>query len=165
MGWTKRQIIEDAYGELALAGYVFDIQPEEMQAALRKLDTMMGTWSAQGVRLPYAFGATPDSSDLDQDSGLPLLAVGAVHLALAVQIAASKGKALAASTKSNAKQAYDALVSYLADAELGEQQLPNTLPLGAGTKPWRTINRPFMPTPDTAPIQIGADGGLDFSGD
>jgi hypothetical protein len=29
---------------------------------------------------------------------------------------------------------------------------------GAGAKPWRTANRPFLPRPDTGPLRNG-DGG------
>ena len=59
MSWTKREIVEEAYGELALAGYVFDLDPEEEQAALRKLDTMMAVWDARGVRLGYPLASSP----------------------------------------------------------------------------------------------------------
>ena len=43
--WTKTLLIEEAFGELALAGYVYDLRPEEMQAAGRRLETMMATWA------------------------------------------------------------------------------------------------------------------------
>ena len=78
MSWTKRQLVSEAFAELALAGYVFDIAPEEEQAALRRLDTLMATWSGQGVQVGYAIGLTPQSSNIDDDSGLPLVAVEAV---------------------------------------------------------------------------------------
>lgn len=164
MGWTKRQLIEDAFGELALAGYVFDLSPEELQAALRRLDTMMATWGSQGLQLGHAASATPDGSDLDQDSGIPLEAVEAVYMGLAVRLAASKGKALASSTLRTAKAAFDALMSRAASADVQEQQLASGTPRGAGRKPWRTIHRPFVPTPDVSPLQGSTDGGLTFTG-
>ena len=118
MSWTKRQIITEAYAELALAGYNFDLQPEELQTALRKLDAMMATWAGRGVEVGYAFGASPDASDLDQDSGLPLVATEAVYLGLAVALAAGMGKTLPRSTTLNAKTAYDGLLSYVANQEV-----------------------------------------------
>lgn len=163
MGWSKRQLIEEAYAELALAGYVFNLKPDELQTALRRLDTMMGTWAAKGIQVGYAFGTTPDSSDLDQDSGLPLACVETVYLNLAVRLGAGFGKTVLASTKSAAKDGYDAMLVGQAYAQLREQQLPNTVPRGAGTKQWRGIQNPFLNTPEEAPLGIGADGGLQFN--
>ena len=37
MGMTKRQYVDQAFTEIGLAGYVFDITPEEMNTALRQL--------------------------------------------------------------------------------------------------------------------------------
>ena len=51
MGWTKRQYIEQAFEEVGLAAYVFDLTPEQLQSALRKLDAMMAEWNAKGLRL------------------------------------------------------------------------------------------------------------------
>lgn len=165
MSWTKRQLIADAFGELALAGYDFDITDEEWAAANRKLNTMMATWLALGIQLGFHMSASADGVDLDEPSGLPLYAVEAVYMKLATSIAASKGKILPASTLRNAKAAYDALISKLAADQVQQQQLPSGTPRGAGRKPWRTINQHFVPTPDTSPLQSAADGGLTFAGE
>jgi hypothetical protein len=160
MSWTKRQIIDDAFGELALAGYNFDIDPEEIQAALRKLDLLMAKWAAKGLHVGYVMGATPTDTDEDSDSGLPLIAVSAAVPCLAVQIAASKGKALPPSTIINAQDAYAALVLTVVKGSMVEQQLPQGVPRGAGQKPWRYLNQPFITNPDKSPVQLGSDGGL-----
>jgi hypothetical protein len=165
MSWTKRQLIADAYGELALAGYDFDISPEEEAAALRKLNTMLATWGAQGVSLGFHMNASAEDDALDEPSGLPLYAVEAVYMQLAVRIAASKGKALPHSTLTNSKAAYDAVVSKIASDQIQQQQLASGTPRGAGRKPWRTINQPFVPVPDTSPLQAAPDGGLSFTGE
>lgn len=163
MGWTKRQIVVQAFEELALAGYEFDLSPEELQSGLRRLDLLMATWTGKGIKVSYAQGLSPDESDLDDDSGLPMFAVGAVYTGLAKSIAASKGKTLPASALTTAKDAYDAMLSALARDEVKQQQWPSGLPRGAGNKPWRTFNRPFMTRPDTSPIQGDEDGGLTFT--
>lgn len=165
MGWTKRQIVEKAFSELALAGYVFDLDPEELDDALTSLDTMMASWSALDVNCGYAFGTSPDDTDLDQDSGLPLIAVEAVYLGLAIKVAATKGKQLRPSTLSGARRAKDALLAWIARQQLRQQQFRTGLPAGAGNKAWRTCNRPFLPIPDTSPLQLADDGGLSFTGD
>lgn len=165
MGWTKRAIVEEAYGELALAGYVFDLDPEEEQAAKRRLDTMMATWGGQDINLGYAQSLTPDGGDLDDESGIPVFAIEAVYLQLALRIAASKGKQLPQSTKANAKAAYDAMLARLAGQQLQQQQYRSQIPYGAGNKPWRYAQQPFLPQPDTAPLGVSASGELEFRGD
>lgn len=164
MGWTKRELIEDMFGELALAGYDFDLSPEEMQAALRRMDTMLATWSSVGVNIGYAFGLTPSDSDLDQDSGVSLGAVEAIVLNGAIRIAGSKGKSLARSTIGSAKAAYDSLLSVMARAELEETQLDRNTPLGAGNKPFRGYSRPYVSIPDEGPLTLAGDGGLTLNG-
>lgn len=158
--WTKQQLIDEAFGEIRLQGYQFDIAPEEQQMALRRLDTMMATWSAKGVRLGYLFGTSPDDSSLDSDSGVPLYAVEAVYLNLAIRLAAGLGKAVASDTRKAAAAAYDTLL--WAAAQPIEQQMPSTMPRGAGSRVFRAANQPFMPSPDLGPLQIAEDGGLQF---
>ena len=163
MSWTKRQLVEEAYGELALAAYDFDLSPEELNAALRRLDTMMATWLSLGIQVGYSLATGQDDSDLDQDSGLPMYAVEAVYTNLACKIAASKGKALPSSSIKGAKSAYDALILNVAKDQVQQQQLASGTPQGQGRKPWRTIN-PFVKTPDTSPLRSGDDGGLSMTG-
>lgn len=160
MGWTKRQLINEAFGELALQGYEFDITPEEQQTALRRLDTMMATWEARGVRIGYAFPSSPDASDPDRDSGLPDSAVETVYLSLAIRIAAGFGKQLTSDTKRTAREGFDVLL--WAAARPIEQQLPSMLPRGAGNRIWRNSERPFFPAPDDSPLGISQGGDLDI---
>jgi hypothetical protein len=164
MGWSKGQLIADAYAELALADYDFDRTPEEDQAALRRLDAMMARWNSQGIRIGYALSASPTGSDPSEDSGVPLEAVEAVYSNLAVNIAAGKGKALASSTKALAKSSFDALLSRTVTDQTRQQQLRAGTPRGAGLKPWRTLGAPFVLTPDTNPLQTSSDGGLNLGG-
>lgn len=137
MGWTKQQLIEHAFEELALAGYVFDLGPDELQSALRRLDAMMAAWSGVAIAIGYSVPASPAISKLDDDSGLPDGAGEAVFMNLAVRLAASRGKALSAQTLVAAKRGYDAL---LAVAAAPTAQQASGLPLtGAGNKPWRHL--------------------------
>lgn len=158
MGWSKRQIVSGAYAELALAGWDVDLSPEELQTGLNRLDLFMASWDAQGIRLGYALSLSPDDSDLDQQSGLPLFAVRAVVLTLACELAAGKGKQLAVSTTRACKSAYDSMISKLASESVIRQQLPSGMHLGAG-------NKRFTSKPNTDPLQASENGGdLTFSG-
>lgn len=158
--WTKRQIVMEAYGELALAGYEFDITPEEVQTALRRLDTMMASWEGLGIQVGYAFPASPDDSDPDTPSGLPDKAVETVYLNLAARLAAGAGKALSPDTKRNAQTGYAVLLS--AAAKPRQQQLPSTLPIGAGNRPWRVLGSPFFPQPSKDPLPVDCAGDMDI---
>jgi hypothetical protein len=160
VGWTKRQLVGEAFSEIGIAGWEFDVEPEELDTALRRLDTMLATWAAKGVCVGYLFPSGADKSDLDDDSGLPDSACETVYLNLAIRIAPSFGKQVGSDTRRSARAGYDTLL--LTAAMPQQQQFPNTLPRGAGNKAWRNINRPFFPTPDDDPVQIGDGGDLDF---
>ena len=159
MSWTKRQFVTQAFEELGLAAYVFDLYPEQMESAMKRLDAMMATWNAKGIRLGYPIPGSPENGSLSDETSVPDAANEAIFLNLAVRLAPSFGKTVSPDTKLNAKSAYDNLLS-LAAAPV-EMQLPGTLPLGAGNKPWG-INRPFV-TPPIDPLLVGQDGQLDFN--
>lgn len=158
MSWTKKQLVEEAFADLALAGYVFDLTPDELQTALRRMDTMIATWDAKGIRIGYLLPSSPDTSDLDSPSGLPDHAVEAVYLNLAIRIAAGKGKMLPPQTLATAKDALDVL--YLAAAQPRAQQLPGHFPLGAGNRRVRAFTR----RPDTSILQVDDAGNLEILG-
>jgi hypothetical protein len=160
MSWTKEQLIDEAFAELRLAGYTFDITPEEKQTALRRMDTMMATWEAKGVRVGYPLPSSPDDSNISDDSGLPDSATEAVFLNLAKRLAPGFGKQLSAQTLSAARDAYDTLL--WAAARPPQQQLPSTTPRGAGNRPWRNAVSPFFPVPETDPLTLSAGGDLDI---
>jgi hypothetical protein len=158
--WTKRELVLQAFGELALYGYEFELTPEEMQTGLVKTDSMLAEWQARGINIGYALPASQNASDLDDASGIPDWCNTAVFLNAALRLAGGFGKTVPQELKVAAKQAFDVLLWSAAYPR--QQQYPSTLPVGAGNKPWRYINRPFMPTPDTSPVQTSQSGNLDF---
>lgn len=143
MSWTKRQLVEQAFAEIGLRVATFNVRPEQLQAALMKLNAMMATWDGKGIRLGYAMTASPAGDDLDQESGLPDRAYEAVTLGLAIRMAPSYGKVLSQDTRNSARDAYEGLLA--AAAFPAQQQLPR-MPRGAGNKSWR-YNQPFLPEP------------------
>lgn len=156
---TKRQLCEDAFAELALAGHAFDLAPEDMQTALRRLDMMLARWDGEGITLGYALPDPLFGSELDDESGVPDAAVETVVANLAVRLAAHYGRQVAPQTALTAKQGYDELVGKAVRPR--PQQMPADLPRGAGnrhTNPWN----PFFPPPDTGPLQTGEGGDLDI---
>lgn len=159
MGYTKRQFVTAAFEEIGLADYVFDLTPEQLESALRRLDAMMMEWNAKGIRLGYASASSPQDSDLDTETNVPDSGWEAVITNLAVRIAPGYGKVVSPDTKAIAKNAYNTLLQR-ATFPL-EQQLPDTMPSGAGNKPWWYDN-PFLQQP-VDPVDVGPDGPIDWS--
>lgn len=97
-GPSKRDIIQLAYEECGQAGYEFEIVPEEYEAALRRLNTMLAEWITLGVDLGFNFPTNGTQGSLEEESGIPDAAVNAVATMLAKRIAPSIGKTLSAET-------------------------------------------------------------------
>lgn len=161
MSWSKQDLINQAFEQIGLAAYVFDLSPEQLESALRRLDVMMAAWNARGIRLGYPSPAFPGDSLGSEDSGLPDSAVEAVIANLGVRLASTVGKPVSIELKVAAKQAYDTLLSLAAMPE--EMKLPGTMPVGAGSKPWRSMNRTFVDNPkEDQNLEAGPDSDLDF---
>lgn len=159
MSWTKRQFVIQAFEEIGFASYQFDLEPEQLQAALRRLDSMMATWNGIGLRLGYPIPTSPENSDLDEETLVPDAANEAIYMNLALRIAGTVGKQVMPTTLAIARKSYSDLL--LKIAQPMEKQFPGTLPSGAGNKPWRDDN-PFLDRP-TDPVTTGGDGPLEFN--
>jgi P22 tail accessory factor len=158
MSWTKLQFIQQAFEEIGLAHYVFDLTPEQLQSALRRMDSMMAGWNIGGVRVGYPLPGSPSASDLNADTGVPDYANEAIYSNLALRLAPSFGKSLSPQTVSNAALSYAAMVDQCVQPT-PERQLGSLLPYGAGNKPWRQSGGAFYPPPDD-PVDAGDDGEL-----
>ena len=118
--WTKRDIIQKAYGELGLGSDPLDIPAGEMQDAMHALDALMFRWATLGIVFDPAYPqpATMRGGDLDDTSNVPLGANEAVYLNLALRLAPSFGKTPSPDTKKDARRAYsDLLGSFTEGAE------------------------------------------------
>jgi len=160
MAYTKRDIINMAFGEIGLAEYVFDLTPQQLESALHRLDAMMATWNGKGVRLGYPLPSSQKSSDLDQLTEVSDFAIEAMALNLAVRIAPGYGKTVSPDTKASAKAAYNQIIAQ--SAKPIEMQLDNmSIPSGAGNKGYRYYGGPFLRQP-TDPLTAGPDSILDL---
>lgn len=160
MKLTKQDIINQAFEEIGLAGFVFDLQPQQLQGALRRLDGMMATWNNRGLRLGYPLPSTPDDSTLAQEVTVPDAAIEAMALNLAIRIAPGYGKTVAPDTKASARGAYTQLLAQ--SAKPIEMQLDSmSIPAGAGGKHWRNRKDPFL-TPPVDRLEAGTDSLLDL---
>ena len=105
MSFTKRQFVEAAFEEIGLAAYVFDLSPQQMESAVRRLDTMIAEWNAKGIRLAYPLPSSPQDSDIDAETTVPDSANEAIICNLGIRLAPSYGKQVMPETKVTAKMA------------------------------------------------------------
>ncbi len=153
---SKRQIVGKAYAELGIGNWEFDLQPDEIQDAIGRLDSMMAAWSSQGIRVGY----NGTSDDPDEDTGLPDVAVEAVRTNLALRIAPQLGKTVSPDTRVVAAESLSYLTAYF--MTIPQRQLPSTLPIGAGNRYYGSAGqRNFFPqqAPDVA---VGPDSILEL---
>lgn len=157
--YSKRWFVTKAFSKIGLAGYVFDLQPEQLQYALEDLDSMMASWDSLGIRVGWSIPNAGGSSDLDDEVDVPYYAREAIYLQLALRIAPDVGKTVAPELRSTATIAFDTLCRQMAQPV--PMQFPDTLPSGAGNKPWRNVDNPFL-GPPTDYVVAGGDGPIDF---
>lgn len=150
MAYTKRQFLELAYEEIGLAGYVFNLPPEQYAKALRRLDAMMAEWAVNGVQVGYPLAGSPQDSSEDTEFDVPLFAVEPIYASLAMRLAQTVGKTPSPDTKRIAREGYETLCEQC--IEVPEMQQARRMPLGAGNKYWGWRFREyFRPRPAAPP--------------
>ena len=87
MGWTRRQFVEQAFEEIGYASYVYDLEPEQLESAGRRLDAMVASWNGKGIRLGYPLPSSPELASLDTETEVPDYANEAIYTNLAVKLA------------------------------------------------------------------------------
>ena len=160
MPWTKRQFIAQAFEEIGLASYIYDLEPEQLQSAARRMDVMLANWNGQGIRIGYPIATNPEDIDIDTETNVPDSANQAIIANLAIILAPSFGKMVSPETKRAAKSGYDTLVAR--GQAPTTKRMPQGWPKGAGYKSWRNNQRPFTPEP-AEEIENGTDSVLDFN--
>lgn len=131
MGWTKKQLIEQAFNEIGLMNYQFDMEPEDAQNACVTLDSLVA-----GLNLPLSYNMTdnPSDTDLNQDSGLPNWANTPIYLLLAVALCPRYGKVANQDLKARAQQAKSGMYTMTANTNIACPL--NNVPSGQGNKAW-----------------------------
>lgn len=149
---TKLAIVQQALGEIGLGTYVFDPSPEQLQAALDRLNRLAAQWDGMGIRKGYALG-----NDIAAESGLPDTAIDAYAIHLAIRLAPSYGKMVSPELKSAAMSSKNALL--VTGATLPQVQYPGTMPIGVGNR-HGGLTQPYFKPED--PLQTGNDGEFTF---
>lgn len=157
--YAKRWYVTKAFSSIGLANYVYDLQPEQLQECLETLDSQMATWDGDGIRVGWSIPNAEGESALDDEVDVPNQAREAIYRKLGIAIAPNFGKAITPEHKQLAKDAMDGLL--LLTALPVPMQYPNTLPSGAGNKPWRTVDNPFL-GPPVDYVESGPDSPINF---
>lgn len=162
MSWTKKQLITSALDELGITSYEFDISPEEYETALRRLDTMMASWNANGARLSFPLYSNPANSSLSEDSNLPDHAIIPVFKNLALELAPSYRRQPTRDLKASAMDGKEVVFMKATATAPIPRQLPGDLPSGAGNKGWREDHQNFIIPPADDQVAVGPDSLLGF---
>jgi len=142
---TKRQIIEMAYEECSLAGYEFNVTPEELFSGLRKLDALMAEWAQSSKDLSYNAPATFGGGDLEDVSGIPDAAINGAAISLAMAIAPAMGKTMSAESRARLVKSMS-VISTMCAKRTSVGWARDTV-AGAGNRRFGWgYSSPFMPT-------------------
>ena len=156
MSWTKRQLISQAFNDVGLASFVFDLTPEQLQSAGMQLDMLISRWNYAGIKFGYPVSLSGGGLDLDKDSNLPFYAIDTVVSNLAILLCPAFGKVPSPELKQRAKDGYNELIKRAAMPP--EMQITG-MPKGAGAKDY---DRPFLDPADTSPIKNTPNDQLVF---
>lgn len=157
MSLTKRQLIERALNELVLGDYIFDFQPEQLEANLYQLEDLMAELAGTlGVGLGYNLKERPN---LDDESGIPNWANKAIYLNLAIAIGRSLGKSIDQTLMGEAQKSMGRVMSLLSTPP--KKKYESTLPVGSGNKWANPYWKVYYGKPDFG-LQLGPQGSLDL---
>jgi hypothetical protein len=114
-----------------------DIEPDNLELCLRRLDAMMSNWNSKGITLGYPIPTAPEFSNLDQDSNIRDSAIEPVIDNLCVRIAPIFGKQASPDTKKSAKEGLSTIRTALILDRTKPMPIPSYMAKGAGHKAWR----------------------------
>lgn len=156
---TKGDLVNAAYEEIALAGYVFDLTPEERNGALMRLERMASGWDARGIRLGYNLAGS--LATLNDVVGIPDWAEEAFYTNLARRVATPLGKQLHVDTIRAAADGYRTLC-LVSQQSIPQMQMPRHMPIGLGNRR-NTKSQQFFAPVDR--VTTTTDALLEPSGD
>lgn len=137
---TKRSLIGQAYIEVALNGWEYDISPEEMDKALVRLDMLCAELALRGIDINYNAPSAVGFGDLDDDLGCPDGAFFGLAILLAKRLCPSMGKKLSMESR-EALDAAEKALRASARSLVPSMGLGRATPLGTGNRTWP--NYPF----------------------
>lgn len=132
---TKRSLVGQAYVEVALNNWEYDIGPEEMDKALTRLDMLAAELKRRGVDIGYNAPAIIGEGALDDELGCPDEAFFGLAILLAKRLCPSMGKKLSQESREALNDAMKA-VRACAVQLVPNMRLAHSTPLGSGNRCW-----------------------------
>lgn len=130
--WTKGEIINDAFAEIGIVNYVFDLDNDQLIFALRKLDNIMAMLRENGIDLGYPMSLSPSEPVLTQETNIPNWAYSAVIKKLGIELAPTVGKMISPDLRKAADEAYTILT--ISANKPRTTQIPANTPAGGGNR-------------------------------
>ena len=140
---TKSDLVTSALNKLAVNGFDYEIDPEEVKTGVTALEYLMADWDARGIKIGYNFAADPETADITEQSGLPDIAFRAATYSLAIDLADTYGKAVSASVSAGASSGMTSLLN--ATQYVPVVQYPNRMPTGSGNRRYGATQRFYRP--------------------
>jgi len=138
---TKDTIIEFAFQDLRISGYIFDKSPNMLSAMLSRLDALMRQWRLQGMDVGYNHPPKIGQSNLNDIAGIEDGITAMVATCLAKEYMEGIGKTLNANFISRYNKAWNWL--YAQYRSIPFSKLPTNTPRGSGGKLY-SVYFPFM---------------------
>lgn len=131
---TKRKLIEQAYADIALNDWEYDIAPEETERALTRLDALMWELMGRGIPMGYNFPVAVGQGDIDDELGCPDQAFSGLASLLAERLCPTMGKTQSKESRIALTAAMKAVRNVSIQA--GQMALSPGTPLGSGNRGW-----------------------------
>ncbi len=131
MPQTKQFFIDKAFNEIGLAAYVFDLQPEDYQAALSTANGMIGEWIGNGIQIgDWPVPDDPSADSITTVTAIPFTNWRAIWTNLGIALAPNVGKQPEGPTIALARLSYRMLLNKR--LVIPEMKRPATMPIGQG---------------------------------
>jgi hypothetical protein len=131
---TKGALVIRALGKIGIANYVFDIEAEEDNSALRQLDSLASDWQSKLEDFGYIQPATRGTSSPSDVSGINAADEDAFIYNLAVLLAPDYGKTPSPFVLRRAADTRSGL--FIRYARKYDYQISDKIPVGAGNRFW-----------------------------
>jgi len=126
----KVDVINDAYSQLRISGLTTDPNPEELETALSRLESMMAEWSSRNICSHYNFEDQPDPNSI---TNLSLAYLQATSTNLATRLIPDFNITPSPVLLKQATQSLSGVSSLAARERLREVNYPVRQPRGSGS--------------------------------
>lgn len=132
---TKRMLVEQMFAECGINGWELDIDPDEKDSALTRLDALMWELIGRGIDLGYNFPTAVGQGSLNDELGCGDQAFFGLAVLGAQRLCPTMGKTQSAESKMALNAAMKAVRS-AAVTMVPTMTLASGTPLGAGNQGW-----------------------------